>query len=109
MLFTKDKMAVVLRGLYENINGHDGVKICLKQGSCNFENWIQIELCRHLQNEFSSDFDIKIEEKVGPFVKVVLNQLPLPGASNYIDVLMSPKLNDGSVVIEIKIARLGGG
>jgi len=97
----EEKIKRMLKCLEEKIAGkkekkeiNKGIEVCMKQGSRNFENWIQVELVAILkENKIFKNDDIRVEARNHG------------NADIFIDHLGCEK---ESIAIEIKVARLGG-
>ncbi len=90
--FLNENIEVVLNELERRLGSNGGIKRCVRQGSENFENWVQVELVDILDGLIRSDTDNIIVERTG---------------SGNCDIVIE---EEGVIkaAIEIKIIRLGG-
>lgn len=91
-----NEIEVVLTELSQRIKNNNGIKICINQGSRNFENWVQVELCNILS---AAPFLIPIE-------RLGVERCLSKESNKSIDVVIENG-NGPQVGIEIKIIVLG--
>lgn len=91
-----DEIEIIFKKLRRRIRNNKGIKVCICQGSRNFENWIQVELCNIL---LAAPFLIPAE-------RLGVERRPSKESNKSVDVI----IDDGDcpqIGIEIKIIVLG--
>jgi len=93
----REEIENVLNMLSKRIIDSKGVKICMRQGSRNFENWVQVELCSILSDLLPGAFNrIQVEKHLSK--------------KSSIDIVIfnNAECSEIQAGIEIKVIAMGG-